>query len=1274
MISADELLKTKSVPELRKLVSILHDDANSKKIELQHLVGSKYHDFIESADSITEMLEFACVVEDKIPDLWGKNIHGLITSSKDLLANIPQIQSQKVQPLISNGLNNDDLSVGNGDLSLNVSSCNSSAVWKFLEKRDIFNAAKTIMLAELLVGEEIEHRSFSSKESLFDHIQNNFGGARLSVAGVDVSSLQNTLFLKDVVFDEAMMMLLCGDMDGQECSVAEKSKLLSVLSALKGCESDMEVCQMYLNGVTLKVRNMEQQIKTLIQRMREEHKTANDSSSGTIVGEESDGIVQLLKDAILCLQTAIVDMFHLFISPVGSIHSSQFALCSNQLMEGLVGDYLLAADAPNKSNSNKATVKDVAASLVQSYLKSTRTPVSNGAVHSKFVSQWLQTDILPGLSQLCHDWIMLVTQAQVQSSSLGVQQHSGSNAPMTPSANMTAIKNELHMCCLNPLFVQGSSCSSSGYASSMPADSRSKSVDIWKDACSFWFAASSASLSMQQSFLWNSVFRGNFLLQMSELLSSTVLRVVITFNDTYITRYVLNKSCSIGISGSDSESSTKSGVRGVIPFDLSHTKRSKSAGLFTATKIFKVASHCYQFLYQELQSLMLLYFYYARTTAHAFETNGAEAELERATVTKAFSEHMYLLFALIMCILRNFGVSIMKHKQHISSTNGKGSNSSGAADAQASLDTLTNAQLVIGRIVWLINDELSKNSDQPYNISSLLNVNCGSGSSDGSVTDSNNGAGTSGSNLVTENQICSAFEIIDTDGTGCLRFNDINEVLQVLVIDGNGDGDGPAVGRGAGGGSSISRMIRSLLSLNDDRGTQCMTLVCNELICVCGCYLMDMSVPPALILRKNLQASMTDIFTKHSYFDAVDGWIETSAATTVGSIAPCGHVTMPAAAASMSGSDSVPGARSSCTFAAQLAGELLEEVSQYVLSIESRGARAGQQPDAQPLRFQLSWQHVQDAASSIAVSAAGEDTKTGEEEQDSRLPCPTAVSAPLYLLLSRLAGSYGRVFISYDVLTSAQNSILSDGVILSYLRKKLLHTLLAGYDALLVRLKELQSHKTASGRVITQMFESIATQVLFDLMFIRLLFAEDPGPGNGVRHQSAQTQAQAQAQREVEARMGVWEEEVDSITYSLLEREFMQPYARSYYNSVSLAFCPLMLVSSPAELSVTLAAVASLPLNDSDVNGNDVGGGQEDVLGGIFNKSSASLSMFPMLSVPIATTVSSSASSSSATATSHANSFVSSRMAPVVTNGTAPSVLGVSSGSSMLTKAIGSFW
>lgn len=70
---ADDLLRSRTIPELRELVYSLEKDSGSKKTELQHMVGSKYHDFIQSADKIASMKEKSILIEQQIQQFWNSN-------------------------------------------------------------------------------------------------------------------------------------------------------------------------------------------------------------------------------------------------------------------------------------------------------------------------------------------------------------------------------------------------------------------------------------------------------------------------------------------------------------------------------------------------------------------------------------------------------------------------------------------------------------------------------------------------------------------------------------------------------------------------------------------------------------------------------------------------------------------------------------------------------------------------------------------------------------------------------------------------------------------------------------------------------------------------------------------------------------------------------------------------------------------------------------------------------------------------------------------------
>jgi uncharacterized HAD superfamily protein len=99
---ADDLLRSRTIPELRELVSSLEKDSGSKKTELQHMVGSKYHDFIQSADKISAMKDKSVAIEQQLTAFWNQN-QALIEKAQTLLQNThPEHQkAKKVHNLIS---------------------------------------------------------------------------------------------------------------------------------------------------------------------------------------------------------------------------------------------------------------------------------------------------------------------------------------------------------------------------------------------------------------------------------------------------------------------------------------------------------------------------------------------------------------------------------------------------------------------------------------------------------------------------------------------------------------------------------------------------------------------------------------------------------------------------------------------------------------------------------------------------------------------------------------------------------------------------------------------------------------------------------------------------------------------------------------------------------------------------------------------------------------------------------------------------------------------
>eukprot|EP00894_Picocystis_sp_ML_P001917 jgi/Pico_ML_1/52434/g3139.t1 len=63
--SAESLFETRSVKEIRSIATRTEQDVERKQVELRHLIGSSYRDFVQSADTVVSMAETCmALVED----------------------------------------------------------------------------------------------------------------------------------------------------------------------------------------------------------------------------------------------------------------------------------------------------------------------------------------------------------------------------------------------------------------------------------------------------------------------------------------------------------------------------------------------------------------------------------------------------------------------------------------------------------------------------------------------------------------------------------------------------------------------------------------------------------------------------------------------------------------------------------------------------------------------------------------------------------------------------------------------------------------------------------------------------------------------------------------------------------------------------------------------------------------------------------------------------------------------------------------------------------
>jgi hypothetical protein len=86
MSLAEELLKSRSINELKSLVQQLKDDGEAKQTELQGMVGSQYLEFIQSADKILDMTSRSSSIVNNLTDFWNCNAN--LTNQVDKLMHL----------------------------------------------------------------------------------------------------------------------------------------------------------------------------------------------------------------------------------------------------------------------------------------------------------------------------------------------------------------------------------------------------------------------------------------------------------------------------------------------------------------------------------------------------------------------------------------------------------------------------------------------------------------------------------------------------------------------------------------------------------------------------------------------------------------------------------------------------------------------------------------------------------------------------------------------------------------------------------------------------------------------------------------------------------------------------------------------------------------------------------------------------------------------------------------------------------------------------------
>ena len=280
MFSAEEFLRSKDVLDLRRLVLELDGQASSKKAELQTMVGSKYHDFIQSADSIKNMQVKAEEMNAKL-GTFLQSSQTLVSRTEELL--LQTKQSDKILTSISTSTNTKHDAQILNDRNMKL---NTSVLWLYLENCILSKASLLVGLVEVILA---SRRSIKvpGKSTFASLISPNLLSvvSGLPLSHKLVSQYRSVFFLSGTVRDDAYLFTLMKDN-----SALELSDSLCAIGMFDGCD------RMSLLDLLLKARD------TLMQ------------SEATVVRNvHVDSLKSSLTSTVRILQKTVLDVYVIFL-------------------------------------------------------------------------------------------------------------------------------------------------------------------------------------------------------------------------------------------------------------------------------------------------------------------------------------------------------------------------------------------------------------------------------------------------------------------------------------------------------------------------------------------------------------------------------------------------------------------------------------------------------------------------------------------------------------------------------------------------------------------------------------------------------------------------------------------------------------------------------------------------------------------------------------------------------------------------------------------------
>jgi hypothetical protein len=140
-MSAEELLRSTTVPELRELCGRLERDAASKQKELQTMVGSRYRDFIQSTDAIDFMHEKALAT--------NKSLASFAIDQHELIAKTQALYNVASASQASSAAEEGTPAVISSTTLIDIGSVNNANIWNCLGDCNIYDASMVMNIYRL---------------------------------------------------------------------------------------------------------------------------------------------------------------------------------------------------------------------------------------------------------------------------------------------------------------------------------------------------------------------------------------------------------------------------------------------------------------------------------------------------------------------------------------------------------------------------------------------------------------------------------------------------------------------------------------------------------------------------------------------------------------------------------------------------------------------------------------------------------------------------------------------------------------------------------------------------------------------------------------------------------------------------------------------------------------------------------------------------------------------------------------------------------------------